>query len=680
MTGFLPLATDDTRGATAYGRALLAWSLLVAFAAALVGSLTLVGRTGLQPSLGWATVFVGLSAILMLWLTSYSRRLADQGLSSARVLRRAVATEAPLVSLGFAASAAIYLSDFVNHQLLYVLRPTASIAVILAVLATAVAHEASLDMLDSNWRRATIQALAASRRWAIPASLVLLGLLQASAYIWVIGNDFTRYWTVADAISSGSGYPGLPTMPAYIKVGEPPYTIELPLFPATLVASFALLGHDSFGGYAPALLANMVFPVLMYKLARSVDIARAIAYAGACAVSTMPFFRLYTLNTPVPDPVFFLPLLGAAIVFIRLFRIDRAEAARTTWKPWVAFGLLGAATVLTRPEGLLFIGLMYLCLLPRVRERGPYLTATFFFGSVFPFAIVMMANFGFAWPNNAGSTMGLHNIKSNLYWLEVETLRWYAAAFQLEVPELLAILGSLALAVIGGTVWMAREVPKWAMLPASGVASFLLVFTVDSMASGARLWFDLFRHISYGIPFMALATLFLIDRLARALGSRRLGARSKTCPQSSSVSEPATSKARVAVALSAVVLLLLTAIQLDVLSRPVQTHGEGATQLLTSDPWASLPELASNRYILPQLQFTRIDGVLTIDRAFDREYMAHHLERVRAFFQPFSAVVSNEGEQYQLSSALVVLFGAVFLLGKPSPGRRQRRNAGEISV
>jgi hypothetical protein len=120
----------------------------------------------------------------------------------------------------------------------------------------------------------------------------------------------------------------------------------------------------------------------------------------------------------------------------------------------------------------------------------------------------------------------------------------------------------------------------------------------------------------------------------------------------------------------AVLLLGISIWQMDLLTRPSQTYGSGGSQLLNSDIWVTIQDLTQHRYELPLLPHARDNqGVLVIEPRFDTEYLTKHLDLVRQFFEPYSAIQTNRGSQHEISSMLLVFFGAVFALMRPSKFR-----------
>ena len=659
--------------------------LVTAGSVALITCLVLLGRADpLRPSLLWAFAY-GIAFLAALgWATRFTRGMASSKHASfSHIGFSLLAVHGPLVALSLAASAAIYLSDDINHQVTHFMWPTAPLLILLAVLGTHVAQSAVL-LRAAGTRNSVRVAIDRATHWALPLCLGLLGLCQGASYLWVIGNDFTRYWNVADAIASWTGYPAMTTLPLYVQIGEPLHTVDLPGYPLALLAAFALLGHDTLAAHVPNLLANAALPVLTYRFFRGAAIGRPIAFAGSAALVTQPFFRLYTLNAPVPDAFFMALLVGTAIAYQRvadsrqqsaisgqssvishqssatrlITSLTQDSAPRT--QDWLIFGVLAGATALTRPEGLFFLAFMGLGLLPALRQRGPWLAGLAGIAMLAPVVAVMRSTFGYFWPNNAGTAVGPQHIAANLFWLQEKTLWWYANAFQISMPQFLAMLALLALCILAGTVWMLRERWKLALLPIGAVVNVGLVFIVDPNVSGVHLWFDFFRHISYALPFLALALAFLLDRLFRWAGAR--------LPSSGTGVQ---SRTDFALRVAGLLLLCVSFYQLSLLAQPSQTFG-GSRQLLTSDVWVSFQDIVEHRYQLPRIPLARDGaGVLVPERNFDRQYLINHLDSVRKFFEPYSTLSVNKGGQYMISSALLLLFGAVFAFAGAREGLRR---------
>jgi len=674
---------------------MLAWNALVASFVALAANLLLMGRAWpAHATRGWLLCFGLLFLITMLWLTAYSSHLR-------RRLSIAIAVEMPLLALTLSGSLAIYLSDYFNHQARHFLQPTPAIAMLLAVLLTFVLQAATLRADHACWSRRLADTLVDARRWAVPTSLILLGFLQGASYLWVIGNDFTRYWTAADAMASGAGYPASYNLPIYVAEGMDRYSIELPVFPLSLLLAFALAGHDTVGAHLPALVANTLLPLLLYAFYHRAGFKRPLAYAAAAIIAVFPFLRLYTLNAPVPDAVFITLLVTAGYLLLHLIGTEKAgrgdegspapivaveeraalspallagERARGRgaepgthhWLCWTAFGVVAGLAAMTRAEGMLYAVIMFVALLPYALRVQPYLAGIAFLLTIAPFSLTMMRTFGRLWPNNAGSSFGLHYVRENLDWMGWSSLPWYAGPFGMSPSNFGTLLVILTAVVLLGVVWMLFSDWQLALLPVAAAIQVFTVFAISPWVAGAEQWFDFFRHMSYGIPFAMLPILFLVRQVC---DSRPLAGRSLTLPFGGMGFRLVPAHAAALLGLAFVAYLL------HLLATPSRTWGQGASQLLTSDVWVTLPEILDHRYPLPLLPFAHIEGVLMIDPSF--AYIHDHIDAVKEFFDHCSTLNTGRGRQYELSSLLVVLFGAVFAFTDGLQTRVSARRGGE---
>lgn len=680
---------------------LLCWNVLLATAMAVAACESLVGRTNpLQATLPWLLWYAGFFVAALVWLTAFSIRWQSsmQGRQGAR--STPVVIGLPLLVVSTLMTLGIYLSDQIHHQSLTFFRPVPAVVLMLTWLATTIIQETALHSSALGKRSALQQALSSSRRWVLPVSLLLLGLLQGFSFLWAIGNDFTRYWAVSDAIGNWAGYPASVHQAVYIKGGMYRYSIELPLYPMLLLASFSLSGHNTLAAHLPGLFANTLLPLLLWAFYRKAGLRDPLAFAATCVVVLFPFFRLYTLNTPLPDPVFVTLLVTSGWLLVSLIQ-DTAVRARTgpsrDWlaggqrrlasRPsttfnssmraknpyrlllWPAFGILGGLTALTRPEGLVYVGMMFLALLPSLFHRRFYLAVGAFLLMVTPFSLLMMSTFGIPWPMNAGSTFRLHHIVQNWSWLERGSLRWYAEPLGLSTSTFTWLVGALTVLAIVGILWMVVKQWRVALLPLAAALHTLLVFTVEPRVAGADQWFDFFRHISYGIPFVTLALFHAVSRIIGSLRGLVGSLHDRFTPDH----------------IAALLALAFCVYALRLMALPSTTYGQGASQLLTSDAWLNFGDIVAHPYPLPQLPFVHKEGVLVIDPSF--EYMDRHLDRVGEFFHPISALNTGRGSGYQISSLLLVLAGAVFAwLGTPqvasarNTAERNHRGVAEAEV
>ncbi len=656
-----------------------AWNSAVAASTALSISLSFLGRTQpTQATLAWAGSFALLLMVAMSWLTAFSlRSLRQREGEPAYVVRLHLGTEGPLLILGSVLASFFYLSDQAHHHFRSFLYPFPGFVLLLAWLMTIVTQEMLIRFPDVPRHLSARLTMRWCRPWVLPGSLIALGLVQGFSYIWVIGNDFTRYWAVADAIATGAGYPASVHQAIYIVGGMNRYSIELPFFPLLLLSAFQILGHNTLAAHAPSLLANTLFPGILYLFYRRAGLHESLAFAGASVVVLFPFFRLYTLNAPVPDAVFITLLTATGWAFLGIVK-PRAQGGeecknfnpaefpgrgRSPSVSWLGFGLLGAITSLTRPEGILFVGAMFLALLPEARKPGFWLAALALLIFVSPFYLVMKYTFRHPWPNNAAHAFAPGNVAANMEWLRRVSLPWYAEGLGLPAGVLEVLAAMVSLLILASTFWLVAR--RWALsvLPLAAALQVAAVFALDPRVSGVDQWFDFFRHVSYGIPFALLPILLSSQQMA----AQAAAGHPRVASEASSVVARARESLAVRVRMDCICVILLlvcSAYEIRLLATPSKTYGWGSTQLLTSDVWVSFPNVVTQRRPLPILSFVRREGVLMIDPDF--EYVPGHLSRMRRLFAPVSSLATGRGGGYQLSSLLLVTVGFLFAVTRPA--------------
>jgi hypothetical protein len=667
------LSNSPTHRDDASSRLLHGYNILVSVALSFSICVLLFGRAWpTQATRAWLSVFLILFCLSQTWLTIFLVRLTR--IARPGLVQTVVLMEAPLLVTSVAFTLATYISDQVNHQLTYFLQPTPAAIVVLVALITAASQRVVLQLNHLDPKSAIHEVLSRRQRWMVPSILLFIGLLQGSSYLWIVGSDFVRYWAVADAARMWGGYPATAHLPSYVEGGMYPYSIEVPGFPTLLMLSFALVGHDTLAAHLPALAANGALPLIAYAFFRRAGFESALSFTAACAMLLFPFLRLYTLNAPVPDAVFVALLTATGCVFLQLAgpglrhrrdtdsssrRAGRvaslldslfwSQASSAGYRSWALFGLLAGLTILTRPEGMMFVGAMLVALLPNILKQHLYLAGAILLALIAPFSLLMLSTFGIPWPRNPGSSFGLENIAGNLNWIGGMTLPFFADPFGLPYAAFVALVGMLAIAAMVGTLSIAVRRWQIAALPAVTLLHIFGVFTVDPRVSGVDQWFDFYRHLSYGTAFLMLPLLFVAQRLLVGIGSRMPGEISRAQLQT------------LASICLAFLLFAFSVFELHLLSQPSRTWGVGAKQLLTADVWMTFPDLVAHRYQLPQMPLARVNGVLMIDPK--SEYMPKHLDTVRGFFEPYSSIKTGRGSQYEVSTLLFVLFGMVLVVG-----------------
>ncbi len=257
---------------------LRSWAVTAALAAppAALWTVALWGRTSVAGLSGrWLATLVCLALAVALWARLAGGRAASgrhwlvprYGLLPATGLLPAASFSAVLLG-------ALHFSDAVHHR--FVFEPllkgvSLPLCMLLVLAAPGIAGAAGA------WGRAPaggrLPAAAAALQDTLPGRATLVGgvtlgaagLLQAVSLINVATDDLIRYWSIADAMLSGAGYP--------VTEGSPRaggfYLIDQPLYPFLLLPSFRLLGHRYLALHLPLIMANVALPFVFYGLARA---------------------------------------------------------------------------------------------------------------------------------------------------------------------------------------------------------------------------------------------------------------------------------------------------------------------------------------------------------------------------------------------------------------------------
>ncbi|MCY4112990.1 MAG: hypothetical protein OXG33_03485 [Chloroflexi bacterium] len=450
------------------------------------------------------------------------------------------------------------------------------------------------------------------RRVAPPVTtltLLLIGGLQAASYIAVTMDDLGPFWSTADALARGH-YP----------VWED--WLSLPGLPVLLLASFGLLGFTYPAALAPMFLANVLLPWLIYRAALAVGAGRAAAFAAAVGLVLLPPVQIASLGSAEPDPVFIAWLAGATWVFAHVLRTPRPRASL------LVLGVLAAVLAGTRPEGLLYGGLLVLGALVGVRSRwaaGGALTAA---ALVAPLALFSLVQIGRAWPTHerepALSNIVEHaGIVGGITWPEISR---DVLLDDVRFPLLIAIL--LALAAVGA-VAAARRHWAFAVLPLAVGVNVLVTLGIDAYAVRPHDPQEFVRHIAYPAPIVAVLT---------AAGATALGA---LAMQRGARVHAAARAAGLALA------VYVAAGSLYVLGTPESYHHGRGGSLLPADIYVTATDLWTHPLDLPPSGGWDFLG-------FRRELFD--------WYRPFDLHSDSAGAAYQTLTGAVAAMGMVLLL------------------
>ena len=540
---------------------------------------------------------------------------------------------------------AIYLSDVAYNYFYYAMadlnQPKSLAVLLILVLSTMLLQSISLEIRDNILPSFAIRRSVA--RSLQPLTLVLfaaMGVLQATAYLPPIGDDFLRYWSIADALRSGVPYPAMVNSEsAYVSAGMTRYITDLPLYPAMLAGAFALFGHNSAAAYMPIVAANIVLPPLTFLLVRELIPDQITAVSLTSLVVLFPLLRFYTLNWPVPDAVFLAMLVACALLFVKAVRGSRSD-----WL-WVTLGLTAAATALTRPEGLAYaviymMGALSTCatLRPRV------LSAVAFMAPMGAFSLVLMVSQGAPWPHSLLGTIGPENFLGNLPVLVAD--QFLTSAIRLSSYQLALGWGILlALAFVGSLPILYRPrcisllfLPAWINLSA--------VYMVDPRVSGSHLWFDFFRHVSYVMPLFIIAAGITATYAVHQIRSRGH---------------------RITWLLGLnFILVMLVLWNVHCLSEPSWNFGPDAVNLL-SQARPNLVDYFEHAFSLPVLGFVSSSGYSV--PIFPQHFITHYPDQVLTFYSSFDAVKHMSGTSYQTGSLFTFITAMILALVSSSINR-----------
>ena len=616
-------------------RFLVATTLLESVCAAFLMTRVAFGPISVspQPSLWflgfgiWLVLYLGIS----LWcLFGLSRKASKRASSPSRLW----ASTLPFLLLFLFANLLLVGSNLSSwlSQYISTIQPFPTLAMAIGLLLVWLLKLLILSPLSPR-DRASLRVWKLSADTAIPVALLLLGVLQASVYLFPIGNAFLRFWAIADALGSGIPYPVTLTEPNSIAAGSPPYVYDLPLFPLMLKAAFSILGHNSTAGHLPAAIANALFPLSLYLLIGRATGSRMIAVLFSALASLFPYFRFWVLNLPDPDPLLLTSACFAAYLYLRALDAPRSSAT------WIIAGIAGGILSLARPEGILYAGFLTIGMLlsrPRLRQFGLYLLCLGLF--LVPMVAVWWVNFGFLWPQNYNHTLGLEYPAQNYAILyKTDALGFYRRGFDLD-PQWVLLLFALFLAsVLFGTLVMLVKDRRLLAFAIPGIGNTVTIFFANPYIPNTFHFADFFRHDSFGIPFLVATSAYGFHLVWRYLVSRpRLKPIGYLC-----------------------LLLLIAAVirEGDKLANPTATHRTGTNQVLTIDTHLSMEAIFEHPLTLPTMTYYQ-DGNVTVAKPTSIEWPDDAL----AFFKPLDMAFDSRARPFGYASVVAVILALAFAL------------------
>jgi len=340
-----------------------------------------------------------------------------------------------------------------------------------------------------------------SSRWRLPLFLIGLAALLTAVYVGLaasrgqvgfplddgwIHQTYARNWAETGQL-------------AYVA-GQPSAGSTAPLWTLLISVGYRLRINPLVWTYALGALSLGVTAWLAYRLtARLVPQRPAVAWAASLAV--LLEWHLVWAAASGMETVLFCAL--ALIV------IDRVQAKSPSW----AIGCWGGLLILTRPEGLLLIGLVALILLIR-SERGGLRAVGQFGMALF---ITLSPGLWFNW--QAGGTLFPNTFyaKQSEYAVLTSSVPiWLEAVGQLLMAPL---AGGLFLLMPGLLAWLIRrpaarfsEIDWPTGLPLLWISAHVAVYALRLPVH--------YQHGRYLIPIIPVLAIYGVAGVARVLAHR----------------------------------------------------------------------------------------------------------------------------------------------------------------
>jgi hypothetical protein len=301
--------------------------------------------------------------------------------------------------------------------------------------------------------------------------------------------------------------------------------VELPVYPLLVEGAFRLIGHTYTALRIPAVVVTACLPVATWAAARGIGAGRVWAVALALVMATIPHARTYVFGAAQPDGTFatFLTVfvaLGARVA--PALRGDGTLSIRLA----VATGLAAAASLLTRPEGMVYVGGIVVGALATSRpRRWPAATwRALILGAAvvgFPtatFSAIMLRDFGIAWPGGWANIASITHAWPNLDSIIRNNLPWYAETIGLPRETGVAIGATTLVVIVTGMAILARRVPALVGIPlATALGTAVIFLTPATIAADNISPITFYRHAAVAYPCVAVALATLGPRAGRAV-------------------------------------------------------------------------------------------------------------------------------------------------------------------
>lgn len=355
--------------------------------------------------------------------------------------------------------------------------------------------------------------VARHRSAAILISLMGIGLLQASSYVAVTMDDLARYWTAADFLHNGIGYPVWSGAEGTAQAGPGEPWVDPPAFSLMILGGFAAAGHYFHSAHFPIFVANLFLPAAIYLAARALAISRSVAFIASSLTVLFPPLQIHTLGASEPDAVFVFELALAVLFLARACRMDACLGDK------LALGIIAGLMALTRPEGLIYAGAFTLAVPVMRRRLGDWLPVSIAAGAAASFALFVAVATDAFWPARS-SGLSLGNIGLNLDSLLGIAWPYYARVLLIDDFRAVLLVAVFAIALVLGVGRLAATNRAMLIVPAALAINLLAALSLNPLALRSFEPTEYFRHLSYGLPLLALLSAVGADWVVRRFKGR----------------------------------------------------------------------------------------------------------------------------------------------------------------
>jgi hypothetical protein len=506
-------------------RDLFAAGVAAAPVAALL-TIALHGRTTLSGlSLQWATTFAVLTLTTVAWailVRAWNRHGTVHPATILSVIPGIWRGLVPATFIATVTTVATYASDDLFHALAHEPRLAGTLLPVTILIAGA-----------APWwvdRRARLDRAAADRArdLATVASLVATGIATAGAWHVVATDDLIRYWSVADAWRAGLGWSvtgGVPGSGDY-------YLVELPIYPLLAEGAFRVLGHTYAALRTPAIVVTAFLPFATWAAARGVGAGRTWAVAIALMMATIPHARTYVFGAAQPDGTFATFLTAFVALGARAAPALRGDGTLSI-RLAVATGIAAAASLLTRPEGMVYVGGIVIGALATARPkrwsistwRGLLLGGAVVAVPAAAFSAIMLRDLGIVWPGGWANIASVTHAWPNFDSIVRNNLPWYAETIGLPREAGVPIGAATLVVILAGMAILARRMPALVGIPlATALGTTVIFLTPATIAADNISPITFYRHAAVAYPCVAVALAALGPRAGRAVAPIQMAA------------------------------------------------------------------------------------------------------------------------------------------------------------